>query len=68
MDMKCLFHCSLCRLVGICGEVLAVVRFDGLYIFVMLVGLEFKNAYVLIKCEGVAYVSKYFDSAFLPLN
>ena len=31
---KCVFLGNLGRLVGICGEVIGVVGFDGLYIFV----------------------------------
>ena len=41
------------RLVGICGEVIGVVRFDRLYIYVMLVGLGFDNVSVFMKGDDV---------------
>ena len=47
---------------------IGVVHFDGLCMFEMLVGLEFHNVYVFIKGDGVAYVSIYLDSAFLPFD
>jgi len=60
------------RLVGTCGEIIGVVRFDGLCVcvcvFVMFVGLEFNNVSGLIRGDGVTYVSKYLDSAFLSLD
>ena len=51
------------RLAGICGEGISVVRFAGLYMFVMLVGLGFNNAHGLVTGNGVASVSKHLDSA-----
>jgi hypothetical protein len=37
-------------------------------VFVMFVGLEFNNVSGLIRGDGVTYVSKYLDSAFLSLD
>jgi len=51
---------------GVCGEMIGVVRFDGLCMFVVLVLLGFDNVYGFIKGGGVACVSKYLHSAFLP--
>ena len=53
---------------GIYGEVIGVVRFDGLCMFGMLVGLGFNNTHEFIGGDGVACVSRYLESAFLPLN
>ena len=53
------------RLVGICGEVIVVVRFDCLCMFFMLVEFDFNNASRLTRGDGVACASKYLDSAFL---
>ena len=56
------------RLVRICGEMIGVVRFNGLCMFLMLVGFRFNNVSRFIRSDGVDCVSKYFDSAFLPLD
>ena len=45
---------------------ICVVRFDGLGMFVMLVGSGFNNESWFIRGNGVACVSIYLDSAFLP--
>ncbi len=45
---------------GIYGEVIGVVRFDGLCMFMMFVGLRFNKVSVFIKGDGVACVSRYF--------
>jgi hypothetical protein len=63
---KCLFHGLFGALGGNCGEVLVVVRFDGLGIFVMLVGLEYNTVSVSINGVDVSCVSKYLDSVFVP--
>jgi hypothetical protein len=54
------------RLVVICGEMIGLVRFDGLCMFVMLIGLGFCDVSGFIRGGGAACVSKYLDSAFLP--
>jgi hypothetical protein len=43
--------------VGICEEVIGVVRFDGLSMFVMLVGLGFNNVRGFIRGDGVVCAS-----------
>jgi hypothetical protein len=42
------------RIVGISAEMIVAVRFDGLCMFVMLVGLGFSNLSGLIRRFGVA--------------
>ena len=52
----------------ICGEMIGVVRFEGLCVFVLLVGLKFSNIYGFLRGDGVACVSQYLYSVFLPLD
>ena len=51
---------------GISGEVIGVLRLDGLCICVMLVGLGFNGVSRFTRGDGVACVIKHLYSAFLP--
>ena len=51
---------------GACGEMIGVVRFDGLCVCLLLVGLGFNNLSMFVGGDGVDSVSRYMDSAFLP--
>jgi hypothetical protein len=42
-----------------------VVRFEGLCVFVLLVGLKYIGVSWFIRSDGVACVSKYFDIVFM---
>ncbi len=54
------------RLVGACGEMIGVVRFDALCVCLLLVELGFSDVSGFMGGDGVAYVSRYSDTAFLP--
>lgn len=55
---------------GACGEMIGVVRFDALCVCVclLLVELGFSNVSGFMGGDGVAFVSRYLDTAFLPLD
>ena len=54
------------RLVGACGEMIDVVRFFALCVRLLLDELGFSNLSGFMGGDGVAFVRRYLDSAFLP--
>ena len=51
-----------------CGEMIGVVRLAVLCVCLLLVELGFSNVSGFMGGDGVAFVSRYLDSAFLPQN
>ena len=52
---------------GLCGEMIGAVRFVGLCVCLLLVGLGFSNVSGFVGGDGIHSVGKFLiSSAFLP--